>query len=107
VREDQIVPHLAAIGILLASPPGTPARENRTLAQVTDPATTAAVIDQLRADGVVLTYDPQGRTLRAGGHDALSVTIGKHHDSGTRERRPAQREEGKREHPPRPEAERG
>jgi site-specific DNA recombinase len=43
VREDQIVPHLAAI------------------------------------DGVVLTYDPQDRTLRAGGHDALSVAIGKDH----------------------------
>ena len=28
--EDQIVPHLAAIAILLAGPPGTPARGNRT-----------------------------------------------------------------------------
>jgi hypothetical protein len=28
-------------------------------------------------DGVVLTYDPHDRTLRAGGHDQLSVTIGK------------------------------
>lgn len=31
----------------------------------------------LRADGVILTYDPQDRTLRAGGHGALSVIIGK------------------------------
>jgi hypothetical protein len=44
---------------------------------VTGPARIAALIDQLRADGVVLTYDPQDRILRAGGHDALSVTIGK------------------------------
>jgi hypothetical protein len=30
-----------------------------------------------RAGGVALTYDPDGRTLRAAGHDAPSVTIGK------------------------------
>ena len=46
---------------------------------MTDPARTVALIDQMRADGVVLTYDPQGRTLRADGHDTLSVTIGKDH----------------------------
>ena len=48
-------------------------------AQVTGPPTTAALIDQLRADGVVLTYDPQHRTLRADSYQALSVTIGKDH----------------------------
>jgi site-specific DNA recombinase len=79
VREYQIVPHLAAIAILLPGPPGTPPRGNRSLAQLTGPASTAALIDQLRADGVVLAYDPQDRTLRAGGHDALSVTIGTDH----------------------------
>lgn len=35
------------------------------------------LIDQLRADGVVLTYHPDGRILRAGDHDAPSVTVGK------------------------------
>ncbi len=79
VREDQIVPHLAAIAILLAGPPATPARGNRSPAQVTGPTRTAALIDQLRSDGVVLTFDPQDRTLRVGGHDALPVTIGTHH----------------------------
>jgi hypothetical protein len=79
VREEQIVPHLAAIAILLAGPPRTPARGNRRPAQATGPDGTAALIDQLRAGGVVLTYDPQGRTLRARGRDALSVTIGKDH----------------------------
>jgi hypothetical protein len=79
VREDQIVPHLAAIAILLTGPPRTPAPGNRSLAQVTGPARTASLIDQLRADGVVLTYDPQDRTLRASGRHALSVTIGKDH----------------------------
>jgi hypothetical protein len=43
------------------------------------PADTAAFIDWLRADGVVLTYDPHDRTLRTDGHDPLSVTIGKDH----------------------------
>jgi hypothetical protein len=35
------------------------------------------MIDQLRATGTVLTYDPRDQTLRADGHDALSVIIGK------------------------------
>ena len=75
VREDQVLPHLAAIAILLVGPAGKSGRGNRSLPQVTGPADTAALIDQLRADGVVLTYDPGDRTLRAG--DAPSVTIGR------------------------------
>jgi hypothetical protein len=71
LREDQIMPHLAAIAILLASPAGG----NRGLPQLTGPDGTAALIDQLRAGGVLLTYDPADRTLRTSGHDALSVTI--------------------------------
>ena len=35
--------------------------------------------DQLRADGVVLAYDPDERTLRAGGQDSPSMTIGMDH----------------------------
>ena len=77
VREDQILPYLAAIAILLTDPPETPGRRNRRPAQVTGPTSTAALIDQLHADRIVLTYDPQDRTLHAGGRDALSVTIGK------------------------------
>ena len=79
MREDQILPHLAALAILLAGPAGKPGRGNRGLAQVTGQADTAALIDQLRVGGIVLTYDPDGRTLRAGAHDAPSVTIGKDH----------------------------
>jgi site-specific DNA recombinase len=79
VREDQILPHLPALAILLAVPAGTPAHGNSGLAQVTGPADTAALIDQLRADGVVLTYDADGRTLYASDHDAPSVIIGKDH----------------------------
>jgi site-specific DNA recombinase len=76
VREDQILPHLAALAILLAGHAGRPVRGSRGRAQLTGPDGTAALIDQLRADGTVLTYDPDGRTLRAGGHDAPAVTIG-------------------------------
>jgi hypothetical protein len=79
VREDQVLPHLAALAILLAATAGTPARGNRSLAQVTSSADTAALIDQLRADRVVLTYDPDNRTLHVGDNDAPSVTIGKIH----------------------------
>jgi site-specific DNA recombinase len=77
VREDQVLPHLAAIAILLGGPPRTPVRGKRRPAQVTGSASAAAFIDQLRADGVVLTYDPVGRTLRASGRDAPSVIIGR------------------------------
>jgi hypothetical protein len=36
-------------------------------------------IDQLRADSVALTYDPDDRTLHVTGQDTPSVTIGKNH----------------------------
>jgi hypothetical protein len=70
------VPHLAALAILLARG-GTPDPARRV--GITAPAETADLIDQLRATGTTLTYDPHDRTLRANGHDALSVTIGKNH----------------------------
>jgi len=74
VREDQILPHLAALAILRAGGE-TPDRTRQAI--ITAPAQTADLIDQLRASGTVLTYDPRDRTLRAGGHDPLSVIIGK------------------------------
>jgi hypothetical protein len=58
VREDQILPHLAAIAMLLASPAEPAARGNRSPVQVTGPAGTATLIDELRARSVTLTYDP-------------------------------------------------
>ena len=51
--------------------PGTAAAQHHR------PRRGRGLIDQLRADGIVLTYDPDSRTLRAGGHDAPPVTIGK------------------------------
>jgi hypothetical protein len=68
------MPHLAALAILLVGD-GTPDRARR--AGITAPAEVADLIDQLRADGVVLTYVPHDQTLHASGHDPLYVTIGK------------------------------
>ena len=56
---------------------GRSAPERLRQAGITAPAQIADFIDQLRADGVVLTYDPRDRTLCADGHGALSVTVGK------------------------------
>jgi site-specific DNA recombinase len=72
VREDQILPHLAAVAILLAS--GGQAQGSDT-AQITDPAETACMIDQLRTAGVSLTYDPDTRTIRTDGNSAVAVTV--------------------------------
>jgi hypothetical protein len=86
VREDQILPHLAAIAVLLTGSAGIPGPDSGGSAQLTGPADGAVLIDRLRADGVVLTYDPDGRTLHAGGHDAPPVVIGK----GTADTHPRQ-----------------
>ena len=77
VREDQILPHLATIGILLAGTAGTPGRGSCGAAQLTGPADAGALIDQLRAHSVELTYDPDDRTLHISGQNAMSVTIGR------------------------------
>jgi site-specific DNA recombinase len=76
VREDQILPHLAAIAILLAS--DGQAQGNGTM-QVAAPAETADLIDRLRASGAVLTYDPDTRTIRADDSDLVAVTVGQNH----------------------------
>jgi site-specific DNA recombinase len=75
VREGQILPHLAATGILLADGINELGCGNSGPGQVTGPTRTAGLIDQLRARGIVLTYHPDDRTLRAGDQDA-PVTIG-------------------------------
>jgi hypothetical protein len=72
VREDQILPHLAAIAILLAG-------KGTGTAPLTIPAETAALIDQLRASQVVLTYNPDTRILNAGDNGAVAVTVGQNH----------------------------
>jgi hypothetical protein len=74
VREDQILPHLAAIAILLRGSGRAPSRSVRNVAQVTTPAQAADLIDSLRTAGVILTYDQDQRTLRY--QDHVAVTIG-------------------------------
>jgi site-specific DNA recombinase len=73
IREDQILPLLPALGVLL----GAPGRRSRK--QVTAlppaPAMAAAMISHLRAKGITLIYDPDEHTLRTGAHDSASVTI--------------------------------
>jgi hypothetical protein len=51
VWEDQILPHLAAIAILLAVPARKPHRTDCGLAQLTGPDGSATLIDQLRVGG--------------------------------------------------------
>jgi site-specific DNA recombinase len=103
VREDQILPHLATLAILLSSdhqalPDGT--------MQVTAPGEAAGLIDHLRTAGITLTYDPDTRTIRTGDSDSVAVTVGQdrlHH----RNNRPGKEEEKYLEHPPEPGAEPG
>ena len=71
IREDQILPHLAALAILLsgddqALPDGT--------MQITAPGQAAGLIDQLRTAGITLTYDPDTRTIRTS--DSAGVIVG-------------------------------
>jgi site-specific DNA recombinase len=74
VREDQILPHLAAIAILMHRPGQTGSGTRRSLAPVTTPARAADLTDSLRAAGVILTYDPGQQTLRC--NEDTAVTIG-------------------------------
>jgi hypothetical protein len=88
VREDQVLPHLTALAILLAGDAGQDAG-SRALAQLTGPDCTAAMIDRLRAGGTVLTYDPDEKTVRAGDHDAPAVVIAEDRQHRASERRTA------------------
>jgi hypothetical protein len=70
VREDQILPHLATVAILLG---------DRTLPdgsmQAAAPGEVAALIDQLRTAGITLTYDPDTRTLRTGDSGIAAIAL--------------------------------
>jgi site-specific DNA recombinase len=74
IREDQILPHLAAMALVLVG--DSRARGSGTV-QVTAAAQTAGLIDQLRASGAVLTYDPDTRTIHADGSNPVAVTAGR------------------------------
>jgi DNA invertase Pin-like site-specific DNA recombinase len=73
IREDQILPPLAALAILVA---GGGTADDGGMVQITTPTQSADLIDQLRASGAVLTYDPDTRTIRTGGSGVIAVTTG-------------------------------
>ncbi len=75
IREDQILPSLPALVILLGAP-GRRSRKRGT-ARLPVPTGAAATISYLRAQGITLIYDPDERTLRAGADGAASVTLGR------------------------------
>jgi len=89
VREDQILPHPAALAILLAGDGSEPEPGGRALARLTGPDRTADLIGQLRADGTVLTYDPDDRTLSAGDRNTPPVVVAEDHQHRASERRTA------------------
>jgi hypothetical protein len=72
IREDQILPRLPAMGILVGAP-GRRSRK-RSTAQPPVPDGVAAMISYLRAQGITLIYDPDEHTLRAGAHGPVAVT---------------------------------
>jgi site-specific DNA recombinase len=74
VREDQILPHLAAIAILLREPDHAPSGITPGITQMTGPVQAADLIDMLHTAGAILTYDPDQQMLRY--QDQLAVTIG-------------------------------
>lgn len=76
VREEQILPRLAAMAILLAGHDRQPDRELPAAGpQLTSPAETAELIDHLREQGLTLTYDSRDRTLRTGTRDPVALTL--------------------------------
>jgi site-specific DNA recombinase len=76
VREDQILPRLAALAILQAGSRSCPRGTRQATVQVTSPAQAAELIDRLRADDTTLIYDPTTRTLRTDTRDSLAVALG-------------------------------
>jgi hypothetical protein len=74
VREDQILPHLAALAILHTGDGPLPHTTKQGHAQITAPARAADLIDQLRATGVSLIYDPATKILRTNTTDAVAVS---------------------------------
>ena len=76
VREDQILPRLAALAILQAGNHHARPGRKQGNSHVTDSGEAADLIDHLRAAGITLTYDPATRTLRTDTEDAIAVTVG-------------------------------
>jgi site-specific DNA recombinase len=74
VREDQILPRLAALAILHAAGGRRPEKA-QGITQLAAPAQAADLIDQLRASAVSLIYDPAAKTLSTDS-DATAINVG-------------------------------
>jgi len=75
IREDKILPRLAALAILHVGGASPPANSKPSRAAMTPPAQAAGPIDHLRATGVSLIYDPASHVLRTGTEDAVAVSV--------------------------------
>jgi site-specific DNA recombinase len=78
IREDQILPRLPALAILLGASAEAPGALEQSTAPAA-PAGASEVTGYLRAAGITLTYDPGERVLRAGAHGTASITLGRSH----------------------------
>jgi len=74
--------------------------------QLTTPAETAGLIDQLRTAGVILTYDPDTLTICTRDDDPIAITMAGTADTPGKDTSGKEAEQ-QMKHPPRPEAERG
>jgi site-specific DNA recombinase len=76
IREDTILPRLAALAILHTGGASPPANSKPSRAAITPPAQAADQIEQLRATGVNVIYDPVTKTLRTDVMHAIPVSVG-------------------------------
>ena len=76
VREDKIMPRLAALAILHAGDGHLPRTRKQGSRQLTAPAQAADLIEGLRAADVSLIYDPATNTLRTDVTNAVPVSVG-------------------------------
>ena len=74
IREDTILPRLAALAILQQGDGRRGSKQSRP--QFTPPARAADQIEEFRVTGVSLIYDPATKTLRTDSMNAIPVSVG-------------------------------
>jgi hypothetical protein len=75
IREDTILPRLAALAILQHDSGHQPHSRKQASLQITAPAQAADQIEQLRATGVSVIYDPATKTLRTDSANTIPVAV--------------------------------
>ena len=76
IREDTIMPRLAALAILQQGGGHLPSSRKHGRSKLTPPARATDQIEQLRVTGVSLIYDPATKTLRTDRANAIPVSVG-------------------------------